>query len=215
MNILKPHLQTTELTLLVSNTSQHEIARVTQINRTAIRAYAKRWREQKADSPGVSTGSADQIPPPRPPARASKQAVSACSEPYRKFILVMRKATEIGPQPLKLCETWFASDGRVGHRQLWGIARLAEHNPKRMAEQACAIVLRDGVNSYKTIKTLVERLVADALAVLDAPRQGEILLTQEHHLIRSGDEYGDLFEMATRQNAERLLNHRQQGNPTP
>ena len=530
MNVLKPHLQTTLLTLLASNTSQREIARVTKIDRKTIRAYAKRWREQQANSPGVATGSTDQIPPPRPPEKASKQSVSAC-EPYREFIqeqlklrrnytaiyqdlvdiygfsgaynsvkrfaaklcvsdpvqydrlefepaeeaqvdygegamtrvpgtnrykrprlfimtlrysgrsyrrvvwksskkvwaelheqafryfggstkyvvldnlkegvikpdlyepelnsvyaetlkhygcvgyparvrdpnrkgsvenaightqatalkgrrfesieeqndylehwetrwaaqrihgghkkqvqamylqerlllnplpirgmeyfeefvrtvcddscirvdhssyaarpaqirdkvlvrlfenrlqihdlksqallrthtraqrrgtvvlpdkerifnpsretkLVMQKATEIGPHTLKLCETWFASEGRVGHRKLWGIVKLAEHNPKRMVEQACEMALRDGVNSYKTIKTLVERLVADALAVLDTPRQGELSLTQEHHLIRSGDEYGDLFELATRQNAERLLNH-QQGDPTP
>lgn len=68
MNVLKPHLQTTLLTLLASNTSQHEIARVTKIDRKTIRAYAKRWREQQANSPGVATGSADQIAPPRPPA---------------------------------------------------------------------------------------------------------------------------------------------------
>jgi len=48
--------------------------------------------------------------------------------------------------------------------------------------------------------------VADALAVLDIARQDEPSLTQAHHLIRSGDEYGDLFELATQQNAEQLLN---------
>jgi len=85
VNVLKPHLRTTLLTLLASNTSQREIARVTKIDRKTIRAYAKRWREQHANSPGVATGSADQIPPPRPPEKASKQSVSAC-EPYREFI---------------------------------------------------------------------------------------------------------------------------------
>ena len=85
MNVLKPHLQTSLLTLLASNTSQHEIARVTKIDRKTIRAYAKRWHEQQAKSPGVATGSADQIPPPRPPEKTSKQSVLAC-EPYREFI---------------------------------------------------------------------------------------------------------------------------------
>jgi len=33
----------------------------------------------------VATGFADQIPPPRPPEKASKQSVSAC-EPHREFI---------------------------------------------------------------------------------------------------------------------------------
>ncbi|HEY7803043.1 MAG TPA: IS21 family transposase [Orrella sp.] len=530
MNVLKPHLQTTLLTLLASNTSQHEIARVTKIDRKTIRAYAKRWHEQQANSPGVATGSADQIPPPRPPEKAPKRSVSAC-EPHREFIqeqlklrrnytaiyqdlvdiygfsgaynsvkrfagklcqsdpvqydrlefepaeeaqvdygegamtrvpgterykrprlfimtlrysgrsfrrvvwksskkvwaelheqafryfggatkyvvldnlkegvskpdlyepelnsvyaatlkhygcvgfparvrdpnrkgsvenaightqatalkgrrfesieeqndylehwetrwaaqrihgghkkqvqamfeeerpllkplpirgmeyfdefvrtvcddacirvdhssyaarpaqihdkvlvrlfdkylqihdlqnqtllrthtraqrrgtvvlpdedrifnpstqtaLIMKKAKEIGPQTLKLCETWFEREGRVGQRKLWGIVNLAKHNPKRMVEQACEMALRDGVNSTQTVRTLVERLVADALAVLDTPRQGELSLTQAHPLIRSSDEYGDLFEQATRQNAEQLLNHHP-GDPTP
>jgi hypothetical protein len=43
VSVLKPHLQTTLLTLLASNISQREIARVTKIDRKTIRAYAKRW----------------------------------------------------------------------------------------------------------------------------------------------------------------------------
>jgi transposase len=134
--------------------------------------------------------------------------------PSRETQQLMQKATEIGPQTLKLCETWFASEGRVGQRKLWGVVNLAKHNPNRMIEQACEMALRDGLNSYKTLKTLVERLVADALAVLDIARQDEPSLTQAHHLIRSGDEYGDLFELATQQNAEQLLNHNP-GDQTP
>jgi len=56
VNILKPHSQTTSLTLLANNTSQREIARVTTIDRKTIRAYAKRWREQQANSPAPATG---------------------------------------------------------------------------------------------------------------------------------------------------------------
>ena len=46
-----------------------------------------------------------------------------------------------------------------------------------MIEQACEMALRDGVNSTQTVRILVERLVADALAVLDTLRQGELSLT--------------------------------------
>lgn len=35
-----------------------------------------------------------------------------------------------------------------------------------LAEQVCGMSLRKGVNSYKSNKALVERLVADALVVL-------------------------------------------------
>ena len=72
MNVLKSHLRITLQTLLQKGTSQREIERVTGIDRKTIRRYAR-----KAKSPGVATGSGDeldQIPPPRPPALA----VSAC-----------------------------------------------------------------------------------------------------------------------------------------
>ncbi len=60
MNALKPHLQTTVWTLLRKGSSQREIARVTGIDRKAIRAYAQRLAEAK------------QTPPGWPPARPSK-----------------------------------------------------------------------------------------------------------------------------------------------
>jgi len=40
---------------------------------------------------------------------------------------------------------------------------------------------------------LTEKLVADALAAIDGPRQGELALTQEHPLIRPADIYAELF----------------------
>ncbi len=84
MNVLKPHLQTTIWTLLDAGASQREIERVTGIDRKTIRAYQKRFAAAAAaNSPGVSTGSRPQIPPPRPP--ASPATISAC-EPHRAFI---------------------------------------------------------------------------------------------------------------------------------
>ncbi len=40
---------------------------------------------------------------------------------------------------------------------------------------------------------MTERLVADALAALDAPQQAELDLTQEHPLICSANVYAELF----------------------
>jgi len=65
--------------------------------------------------------------------------------------------------------------GRVGQRKLWGIVGLAERYPRRL------------VHSYRHVKVLTEKLVADALAVIDnaaVPAQGELALTQEHPLIK-------------------------------
>ena len=68
MNVLKPHLQTTILTLLEAGTSHRQIERVTRIDRKTIRAYGQRLATERSNSPGVATGSEPQTPPPRPPA---------------------------------------------------------------------------------------------------------------------------------------------------
>jgi transposase len=79
---LKPHKKTTVLTLLAAGKSQHEIGRITGIDRKTIRSLAQRIIVAEANSPRVATGSPVQILPPRPPAPGT---VSAC-EPYREFI---------------------------------------------------------------------------------------------------------------------------------
>ena len=86
MNVLKPHLQTTVLTLLAAGKSQREIERVTGVDRKTIRSLAARATEEVSNSPGVATGPLVQIAPPRPPA-PSAGSPSAC-EPYRAFIAV-------------------------------------------------------------------------------------------------------------------------------
>jgi len=64
-----------------------------------------------------------------------------------------------------------------------------------------------GVPSYKHVKALTERLLEQALAELDAPVQGELSLTQEHHLIRDGDDYADLFTLGAKHSAAMPSNH--------
>jgi hypothetical protein len=57
------------------------------------------------------------------------------------------------------------------------------------------------VYSYGHVKTLTERLMEEALALLDAPNANELSLTQSHALIRAGDDYADLFTLGAQQNA--------------
>jgi transposase len=83
VNVLKPHLQTTALTLLTAGKSQREIEHITRIDRKTIRSLAQRVTGD-SNSLGVATGSAAQIPPPRPPAPPTVSP-SAC-EPHRVFI---------------------------------------------------------------------------------------------------------------------------------
>ena len=49
MNVLKPHLQTTVVTLLAAGRGQREIARITKIDRKTIRALAQRFAAQAVD----------------------------------------------------------------------------------------------------------------------------------------------------------------------
>ena len=86
---MKPNLRITVETLLRKGRSQREIERQTGVDRKTIRRYGLGLSEgPEANSPGVATGSdgrgsgsgAEQIPPPRPPALAPKQARSACEE---------------------------------------------------------------------------------------------------------------------------------------
>ena len=87
---MKPHIRIAIATLLGTGTSQHEIARVTGVDRKTI-------RRQQSNSPGVATGLESGImgamgvetPPPRPPAlapvSASKVTASACQS-HREWI---------------------------------------------------------------------------------------------------------------------------------
>jgi len=85
VNVLKPHLQTTIATLLAAGASQRQIERVTGIDRKTIRAHQKRFAFEWANSSGVATGSAEQIPPPWPPTAMAAATASACA-PHRAFI---------------------------------------------------------------------------------------------------------------------------------
>jgi len=87
LNVLKPHQKTTVATLLEAGTSQRQIGRVTGIDRKTIRAVQLGLAAERANSPGVATGSALQTPPPWPPAlpTTTPTSLSAC-EPHRAFI---------------------------------------------------------------------------------------------------------------------------------
>ncbi len=117
--------------------------------------------------------------------------------PSRETRRILAQAKAIGADTSRLCELLFAIEGRVGQRKLWGIVSLAERYPRRLVNSACARALADGIHSYRHVKAATEKLVAEALAAIDhaeaTPVQGELALTQEHPLIRSGDDYAELF----------------------
>ncbi len=121
--------------------------------------------------------------------------------PSRETYRILTQAKAIGPATEQLCQSMFAREGRVGQRRLWGIVSLVKRYPRSLIDQACTMALQDGVTSYKRIQALTERLLTEALTILDAPIQGELALTQDHPLIRNGDEYADLFTLGASQSA--------------
>ncbi|MHB9052216.1 MAG: IS21 family transposase, partial [Thiomonas delicata] len=123
--------------------------------------------------------------------------------PSRETRRILAQAKVIGPDTSRLCEMLFAIEGRVGQRKLWGIVGLAQRYPRRLIDAACANAIADGLHSYQYVKALTEKLVADALAAIDAPPpQAELALTQEHALIRPGDDYAELFARGAAQTPE-------------
>jgi transposase len=120
--------------------------------------------------------------------------------PSRETRFILQQANAIGAQASRLCQMLFAIEGRVGQRKLWGIVHLARRYPRHLVDAACAQAMDQGVHSYRHVKALTEKLVADALAALDSglamPAASTTGLTQQHELIRSAHEYGDLFAHA-------------------
>ncbi|MDP2824930.1 MAG: IS21 family transposase, partial [Sulfuritalea sp.] len=121
--------------------------------------------------------------------------------PSRETRRILTQAKEIGPATEQLCQRLFEKEGRVGQRRLWGIVGLAKRYPRRLIDRACAMAMHEGIGSYKQIKALTERLLNDALADIDAPVQGELMLTQNDPLIRSGEDYADLFTLGAQNSA--------------
>ena len=121
--------------------------------------------------------------------------------PSRETQRILSQAKAIGVATHKLCETLFEREGRVGQRKMWGIVGLVRRYPRRLIEAACEQAMQEGVCSYGHVKTLIERLMEEALILLDAPPPIELSLTQSHALIRAGNDYADLFTLGAQQSA--------------
>jgi len=117
--------------------------------------------------------------------------------PSRETRHILAQARAIGVHASRLCELLFAIEGRVGQRKLWGIVSLGQRYPRHLVDSACERALADGIYSYRHVKAATERLLSQALAAIEqadaAQVQGELALTQDHPLIRSADDYAELF----------------------
>lgn len=112
--------------------------------------------------------------------------------PSRQTELLWKLAGEIGPNCLGLCRQWFAREGRVGQRRMWGLVGLARRHPAALVEQACTRAIAQQRATLKAITLMVGELAEGAEANEPAPP-----LTQQHELIRNAADYADFFAAAS------------------
>ena len=122
--------------------------------------------------------------------------------PSRQTAFLLAEAKAIGPNVGTLCQRWFEHEGRVGQRNMWGVLSLAKKYPARIVDEACAVAFAGNVRSSKNVRLIADRVFEAALARLEQPAQAELPLTQDHPLIRTGDEYAALFNLGARHSAE-------------
>jgi transposase/5S rRNA maturation endonuclease (ribonuclease M5) len=110
--------------------------------------------------------------------------------PSRETDRLLAQAEIIGPHTFSLCEKWFNEEGRSGQRRMYGLINLVRHYPARYVEKAAELAKGNGLKSSKALRRMVESMAAEA----DEMKAEESGLTQEHPLIRSGEDYGAFWD---------------------
>ena len=105
---------------------------------------------------------------------------------------VLARAEMIGPHTFSLCEMWFNQEGRTGQRRMYGLVNLVRHFPARHVEKAAEVAKRNRLRSSKAIRRMVESIAAEADETESAQERDE--LTQNHPLIRSGEDYAAFWK---------------------
>jgi transposase len=120
--------------------------------------------------------------------------------PSRQTRQILNRAAAIGAKAQELCQQLFDQRGREAQKTMWGIVGLSSRYPAWLLEQACATALAQQIQSYKAVRAIADRLLAQVVTRLDG-RQEELLLdsptpllTQEHALIRDVTEYAAFFQ---------------------
>ncbi|MFH1481771.1 MAG: IS21 family transposase [Pseudomonadota bacterium] len=110
--------------------------------------------------------------------------------PSRQTDRLLSQAEIIGPHTFSLCEQWFEEEGRSGQRRMYGLVNLVRHYPARYVEKAAELAKANGLKSSKALRRMVESMVAEA----NEGTAESSNLTQEHALIRSGEDYAAFWD---------------------
>jgi len=111
--------------------------------------------------------------------------------PSRETDRLLAQAECIGPHTFDLCETWFKEEGRSGQRRMYALVNLVRHYAACHVEKAAEVAKGNGLRSSKAIRRIVESMAAEA-AERKAEEAGR--LTQEHALIRPGEDYAAFWD---------------------
>jgi len=106
--------------------------------------------------------------------------------PSRETDRLLSQAEAIGPHTFSLCEKWFREEGRCGQRRMYGLVNLVRHYPACYIEKAARLAQDNGLKSSKALRRMVESLAAEAQDRQATPAEE---LTQDHPLIRPGEDY--------------------------
>ena len=110
--------------------------------------------------------------------------------PSRQTDRLLAQAEIIGPHTFSLCETWFNEEGRSGQRRMYGLINLLRHHPARYVEKAAELARANGLKSSRALRRMVESMAAEA----EERRAEASELTQDHPLIRSGEDYAAFWQ---------------------
>jgi transposase/5S rRNA maturation endonuclease (ribonuclease M5) len=111
--------------------------------------------------------------------------------PSRETDRLLAQAELIGPHTFSLCEKWFSEEGRSGQRRMYGLINLVRHYPARYVEKAAELGKDNGLKSSKALRRMVESMAAEAE---ERKAEESERLTQEHPLIRSGEDYAAFWD---------------------
>jgi transposase len=108
--------------------------------------------------------------------------------PSRETDRLLAQAEAIGPNTFLLCEQWFNEEGRSGQRRMYGLVNLIRHYPACHVEKAAELAKQNGLRSSKALRRMVESMAVEAK---ERKVEG---LTQDHPLIRSGEDYAAFWD---------------------
>lgn len=120
-----------------------------------------------------------------------REASDEVFNPMKKTLALLEKAACIGPGTLEISKILVETEGREGHRKMYGIVNLARDYPAADIEKAVGIALKNDVFSSRIIREMVKRWAENKRNRIKNNRPE---LIQVHELIRPPSDYGKFFE---------------------